>query len=128
MQAADAVFLEADGAKGLPCKAPAAHEPVLLPQSDILLGGGQGLSALGRPLEQVCFRAPLAAALLGVAPDARLTPALLAQLLASPAGGRKAAEKREFWVILNQADTPALRQAAAETAGTWLAAECGRSL
>lgn len=69
MQAADAVFLEADGAKGLPCKAPAAHEPVLLPQSDILLAVA-GLSALGRPLEQVCFRAPLAAALLGVAPDA----------------------------------------------------------
>ena len=97
MQAAEAVFLEADGAKGLPCKAPAAHEPVLLPQSDILLAVA-GLSALGRPLEQVCFRAPLAAALLGVAPDARLTPALLAQLLASPTGGRKAAEKREFWV------------------------------
>ena len=45
MQAADAVFLEADGAKGLPCKAPAAHEPVLLPQSDILLA----VAGLERP-------------------------------------------------------------------------------
>ena len=77
-------------AKGLPCKAPAAHEPVLLPQSDNLLAVA-GLSALGRPLEQaVCFRAPLAAALLGVAPDARLTPgAAGAAALPVPQGGAK---------------------------------------
>lgn len=115
MAAAEAVFLEADGAKGLPCKAPAAHEPVLLPQSDILLAVA-GLSALGQPLGQVCFRPELAAALLGVGRDARLTPALLAQLLASPQGGQKNRGDRAFWAVLNQADTPALRQAAAETA------------
>ena len=40
MAQADAVFLEADGAKHLPCKAPAAHEPVLLPQS---AGSGRAL-------------------------------------------------------------------------------------
>ena len=34
---ADITFLEADGAKCLPCKFPAAHEPVILPQSDIVL-------------------------------------------------------------------------------------------
>ena len=37
MAQADAVFLEADGAKHFPCKAPAEQEPVLLPQSDIVL-------------------------------------------------------------------------------------------
>lgn len=115
MEAAEAVFLEADGAKGLPCKAPAAHEPVLLPQSDVLLAVA-GLSALGRPLGQVCFRPQLAAALLGVEPETRLTPELLAHLLASPQGGRKNCGDRAFWAVLNQADTPALRQAAAETA------------
>ncbi len=46
---ADITFLEADGAKCLPCKFPAAHEPVLLPQSDIVLAVA-GLSALYRPL------------------------------------------------------------------------------
>ena len=55
MAQADAVFLEADGAKHLPCKAPAAHEPVLLPQSDIVLAVA-GLSAVGKPLQEVCFR------------------------------------------------------------------------
>ena len=55
MAQADIVLLEADGAKRLPCKAPAAHEPVLLPESDIVLAVA-GLSALGRPLREVCFR------------------------------------------------------------------------
>ena len=44
---ADIVLAEADGAKHFPCKAPAAHEPVLLPQSDIVLAVA-GLSALGK--------------------------------------------------------------------------------
>ena len=48
MAQADAVFIEADGAKHYPCKVPAAHEPVLLPQSDIVLALA-GLSALDRP-------------------------------------------------------------------------------
>ena len=47
MAQADAVFLEADGAKHFPCKAPAEQEPVLLPQSNIVLAVA-GLSALGR--------------------------------------------------------------------------------
>lgn len=34
MTLADIVLIEADGAKRMPCKAPAAHEPVLLPQCD----------------------------------------------------------------------------------------------
>lgn len=56
---ADITFLEADGAKRLPCKFPAAHEPVILPQSDIVLAVA-GLSALYRPLGEVGFRAELA--------------------------------------------------------------------
>ena len=55
MAQADMVLLEADGAKRMPCKVPSAHEPVLLPESDIVLAVA-GLSALGRPLLEVCFR------------------------------------------------------------------------
>ena len=88
MAQADAVFIEADGAKHHPCKLPAVHEPVLLPQSDIVLAVA-GLSA---------------------APDAPLTPHLLAQLLASAQGGRKAVGDRQFYAVLNQADTPELQQ------------------
>ena len=62
------LLLEADGAKRMPCKVPAAHEPVLLPESDIVLAVA-GLSALGRPLREVCFRLEQACALLGAAPE-----------------------------------------------------------
>ena len=104
MTLADIVLIEADGAKRMPCKAPAAHEPVLLPQCDTVLAVA-GLSALRHPLREVCFRAELAAELLCVPQDAQLTPELLANLLASEAGGRKAVGDRSFYVVLNQVDT-----------------------
>lgn len=110
MTQADAVFIEADGAKRCPCKVPAAHEPVLLPQSDIVLAVA-GLSALGKPLRKVCFRYDtIHPQFLSAAPDAPLTPPVLAQLLASMQGGRKAVGDRQFYAVLNQADTPELRQ------------------
>ena len=108
MARADIVLIEADGAKHLPCKAPAAHEPALLQQCDIVLAVA-GLSALGRPLCEVCFRPELAAALLGTEPTAILTPKLLAALLADENGGRKLVGSRAFYAVLNQADTPQLK-------------------
>ena len=65
MAEADTVLLEADGAKHHPCKAPAAHEPVLLRSSDIVLAAA-GLSAVGKPLQDVCFRLEAACTLLAV--------------------------------------------------------------
>ena len=114
MAQADAVFLEADGAKRMPCKVPAVHEPVLLPESDIVLTVA-GLSALGRPLREVCFRLEQACALLGAAPETLLTPELLARLLASEQGGRKLVGDRRFSVVLNQADDPARIAAGEQT-------------
>ena len=79
MAQADAVFIEADGAKHHPCKLPAAHEPVLLRQSDIVLAVA-GLSALGKPLREGCFRYDtIRPQFLAAAPDAPLTPPMLAQ-------------------------------------------------
>lgn len=114
LRRADAVFLEADGAKHHPCKAPAEHEPVLLPESDVVLAVA-GLSALGKPLARCCFRLEQACALLGVPPETPLTPPLLAKLLASEAGGRKGVGERRFWVVLNQADDAARRTAGEQT-------------
>ena len=104
MAQADAVFVEADGAKHHPCKVPAEHEPVLLFQCDIILAVA-GLSALEKPLEQVCFRLNEACRVLSVTPDTLLTPELLARMLAHPQGGRKDVGGRQFHVVLNQADT-----------------------
>ena len=114
MDQADGVFIEADGAKHLPCKAPAEQEPVLLPQSDIVLGVA-GLSALGQPLHRVCFRLEQTCALLQAEPETLLTPELLAQLLASPRGGRKQVGDRLFYGVLNQADSAQRRNLGQQT-------------
>ena len=126
MAIADLVLIEADGAKRMPCKAPAAHEPVLLPQSDIVLAVA-GLSAVGKPLQEVCFRLETACTLLGVPPETILTPELLAKLLADEQGGRKAVGARHFYAVLNQADTPQ-RQAAGEKTKELLRARYGVSV
>ena len=128
---ADITFLEADGAKRMPCKFPAAHEPVILPQSDIVLAVA-GLSALYRPLGEVCFRAEMACESwnwemwkdreaayqkegkkrlkeVSISKDTPLTPELLAWLLGSEKGARKDTAGRLFWAVLNQADTPERR-------------------
>lgn len=89
MQLADIVLIESDGSRRMPCKAPAAHEPVLLPQCDIVLAVA-GVSALGESLEKGCFRAELAQQILRVPGNAVLTPTLLAKLLVSESGGKKA--------------------------------------
>ena len=115
MQQADAVFLEADGAKRMPCKAPAAHEPVLLPQCDIVLAVA-GVSALGESLEKGCFRAELAQQILRVPGNAVLTPTLLAKLLVSESGGKKAVGERSFYAVLNQVDTEEQAVLARQTA------------
>ena len=129
---ADITFLEADGAKCLPCKFPAAYEPVILPQSDIVLAVA-GLSALYRPLGEVCFRAELAIEAwnrdvceygdaaypkegkrllkeVPISKDTPLTPELLAWLLGSENGARKDISGRSFFVVLNQADTSERRE------------------
>lgn len=109
MAGADIVLIEADGAKRLPCKAPAEHEPVILPESDVVLAVA-GLSAGEQPLKEVCFRLEKACNLLEATPEALLTPPMLAKLLASDAGGHKNVNDREFYAVLNQADTPQRRK------------------
>ncbi|NCB62585.1 MAG: putative selenium-dependent hydroxylase accessory protein YqeC [Clostridia bacterium] len=101
---ADWVLSESDGAGGYPVKAPADHEPVLLPGGCV--AAVAGLSALGRPLDEVCFRPEVAAKVLGVPTGAVLTPRLLARLLTSEGGQFKGVGKAaRFRAVLNQADT-----------------------
>lgn len=57
--AADVLLYEADGSKCLPLKVPDTHEPVLLKNTDQVLILN-GLSALDRPLTQVCHRLEIA--------------------------------------------------------------------
>lgn len=108
LREAQAVVIEADGARRLPCKAPAAHEPVILPQTDIVIGV-MGLDALGERVDTVCLRTDRVMALLGCDGAHRLTPDDMAQLLLSSQGARKGVETRSFYVALNKCDNVARR-------------------
>lgn len=99
----DVILCEADGSKHHPCKAPAAHEPVILPDSDIVLAVA-GMDALGRPLAQACQRSQLAAELLGCSAEKIIDAQMLASLLLSEQGSRKNVGKRTFYIVLNKCD------------------------
>lgn len=119
LREAEAVLCEADGSRGLPCKAPAAHEPVILPQSDLVIGV-MGMSALGRPVGAICHRPERVCALLGCAGDHLLTETDMAALLLSPEGARKGVGETPYCVVLNQCDD-AQRQASAQAVAQLLA-------
>lgn len=100
---ADVILCEADGSRHLPCKAPAEHEPVLLPDSDIVLAVA-GMDALGRPLAQACQRPQLAAELLDCSLDSVIDEQMLTALLLSEQGARKNVGARAYYIVLNKCD------------------------
>lgn len=100
---ADVILCEADGSKHHPCKVPAEHEPVLLPDSDIVLAV-VGMDALDNSLQQACQRPQLAAELLGCSLDSVIDEQMLAALLLSEQGARKNVGKRTFYIVLNKCD------------------------
>lgn len=100
---ADVILCEADGSRHHPCKVPAAHEPVLLPDCDIVLAVA-GMDALGRPLAQACQRPQLAAELLGCNAEKIIDAQMLASLLRSEQGAHKNVGARAYYIVLNKCD------------------------
>lgn len=100
---ADVILCEADGSRHHPCKVPAENEPVLLPDSDIVLAVA-GMDALDNSLAQACQRPQLAAALLGCNLNSVIDEQMLAVLLLSEQGARKNLGKRTFYIVLNKCD------------------------
>ena len=84
--AADYVLVEADGSKGLPAKAHAAHEPVIPPEADSVILV-LGADAFDRPISRVCHRPERFAALTGEDPASPLTPERWARLIRSEGYG-----------------------------------------
>ncbi len=82
------VLVEADGARMLPIKAPAAHEPVIPPQSSLVVPLA-GIDALGQPIMAVAHRPHLLASLLGKRARDLIAGQDLATLLTHPQGGLK---------------------------------------
>lgn len=52
---AELILVEADGSRRLPVKVPASHEPVI-PDNTSLILSVSGMSAIGKPGKDVCFR------------------------------------------------------------------------
>lgn len=115
---ADIILCEADGAKHFPCKLPAAHEPVILAECDVVLAVC-GADALARRLSEVCFRWQLGAVWLtagdnignAVLAERLIDVELLARILTDERGARKNVGKREYYVVLNKCDTISDEQA-----------------
>lgn len=82
----DALLVEADGSRQLPIKAPADHEPVLPPDTDLVVPV-VGLDALGKRVDAGTVHRPeLLAAIHG---GEFVTPELVASLVVSNRGGLK---------------------------------------
>lgn len=89
MPLADVVLIEADGSRGLPLKAPAAHEPVIPPETSLLVPV-VGIDAVGLTLsEENVHRPALVAALTGLALGDVITTAAVAAVLVHPQGALK---------------------------------------
>jgi molybdenum cofactor cytidylyltransferase len=109
------LFIEADGARRRPLKAPVDHEPALPPfiNSVAVLAG---LTGIDQPVQAV-HRPTRFAALAGLHPDGLVESNHLVRVLLSEAGGLKGVPPTAAKaVIFNQADTPALEAQASEMA------------
>jgi molybdenum cofactor cytidylyltransferase len=93
----DFVLVEADGSRMRPVKAPADHEPVVPPQTTLLVPV-VGIDALDKPISAVAHRPELVARLLAgptgaASVDQKLTAEAIATLIAHPRGGLKGAPR-----------------------------------
>ena len=100
------VLIEADGAKKLPLKVPAEHEPVLLPETTCVVNV-YGLDAIGKKWGEICFRADTAVNILNKKLTDKVEEEDIAELAFHSLSGRKGVlSSMEYRVILNKADTP----------------------
>jgi molybdenum cofactor cytidylyltransferase len=101
----DHVLVEADGARLLPCKAPAGHEPVVPAGAGVVIVMA-GLDAVGGRIGDVAHRPERVAALVGRSVSDRLEALDLARLLTHPEGGLKGVPPgAQLIVFLNKAET-----------------------
>jgi probable selenium-dependent hydroxylase accessory protein YqeC len=102
----DWILVEADGARRLPLKAPAPHEPVI-PLSSRQVVAVVGLDAIDRPLtDEWVFRSSLFAQITGLAPGATITEESVAAALLHEQGILKDCPAGAVqYVFLNKAET-----------------------
>jgi probable selenium-dependent hydroxylase accessory protein YqeC len=99
------VLIEADGARKLPIKVPAEHEPVISKETTHVINV-YGLDALEKTFAEVCFRQEKAAHLLGKNIKDIITETDIAELAYDDRAGRKrVTASMSYQVVLNKADT-----------------------
>ena len=108
---------EADGSRTRPFKAPARHEPVIPPETTLVIPV-VGADVFGKPLDaEHAHRPELVAALSGTSLGAPITPETVARVLAHPEGGRKGAPPgSRIVVLINKVESLPDRAPARETA------------
>lgn len=79
-QLADFVLVEADGAKRLPLKAHASHEPVIPEEAQRVIMV-IGIDGVGKTIRETCHRSALYAQLAGVDEETVVTPQLAARIV-----------------------------------------------
>ena len=111
------LLVEADGSRGRPFKAPAAHEPAIPPSADLVVAV-VGLSVIGQRLsEEFVHRPERVAALAGSQLGDTVSPALVAAVLRHREGSTRGAPVGAGVVaLLNQADDESRFKAGCEVA------------
>lgn len=107
------LFIEADGSRQKPLKAPAEHEPAIPPFADAVVVTA-GLSGLGRPLDENFIHRPeIFGALSGLKMGESVGAEAVMRVLTHPQGGLKNIPVGARKVaLLNQADTDDLKSRA----------------
>lgn len=103
------LIIEADGAKRKPFKAPAAHEPVIIPETELVLGV-LGADAYGKKLGEVGFRIQELKDLLGREEDELITAEDYVKVYFSENGQQKNLPKCRYIPVLSKTDTDAEKE------------------
>lgn len=111
------VLVEADGAAGKPFKAPKEYEPVIPPDSSLVISV-VGIDALGKELSEVnVHRVDRVAALTSLKPGEKLSAAAIALVMMHPRGNIKGSpEKARIVPFINKVDNTERLSAARELA------------
>ena len=97
----DVILIEADGARRLPLKVPAAWEPVIPEMTDLVIGV-IGLDCLGKAIKDTVHRPKSAAEFLGKSSKEKITEEDIIRIAKSDQGLRKSVGHRGFRVFLNK--------------------------
>lgn len=111
----DVILIEADGSKRLPLKVPSETEPVLVPQTGLVIACA-GLTAGGKQFGDTCFRFASHGGWLHRNAEDVIAAEDMALILMDERGSHKGVDGRYYRVLLNQADMETEQKLAEEIA------------